>query len=54
MLDGQPSDEQYMKELYERFLKGVVDNDNSEFYEKDELLDIYDSVSYTHLRAHET
>lgn len=42
MLDGQPSDEQYMKELYERFLKGVVDNDNSEFYEKDELLDIYD------------
>jgi len=42
MLEGQPSDEQYMKELYERFLKGVVENDNSEFYEQDELLDIYD------------
>ena len=42
MLDGQPTDEQYMRELYERFLKGVRDNMNSEFYEEDELLDIYD------------
>lgn len=42
MLDGQQSDEQYMRELYERFLKNVRDNDNSEFYEEDELLDIYD------------
>lgn len=42
MLDGQQSDEQYMKELYERFRKGVLDNDSSEFYDEDELLDIYD------------
>lgn len=42
MLDGQQSDEQYMRELYERFLAGVRDNNNSEFYEEDELLDIYD------------
>ena len=36
------SDEQYMRELYERFLQDVMNNDNSEFYEEDELLDIYD------------
>ena len=42
MLDGQQTDEQYMRELYERFLNGVRDNNNSEFYEEDELLDIYD------------
>lgn len=42
MLDGQQSDEQYMKQLYLRFLQGVKDNNNSEFYEMDELLDIYD------------
>ena len=42
MLDGQQSDEQYMKELYERFRKGVLANDASEFYDEDELLDIYD------------
>ena len=42
MLDGQQSDEQYMKELYERFRKGVLANDSSEFYDEDELLDIYD------------
>jgi len=42
MFDGQQSDEQYMRELYEKFLAGVRDNDNSEFYEEDELLDIYD------------
>lgn len=42
MLDSQQSDEQYMRELYERFLKGVLENDNSEFYDQDELLDIYD------------
>lgn len=42
MLDGQQSDEQYMRELYERFLNGVLSNDNSEFYDQDELLDIYD------------
>ena len=34
MLDGQQTDEQYMRELYERFLNGVRDNNNSEFYEK--------------------
>lgn len=42
MLDGHQTDEQYMRELYERFLAGVRDNNNSEFYEEDELLDIYD------------
>ena len=42
MLDGHQTDEQYMRELYERFLAGVKDNNNSEFYEEDELLDIYD------------
>ena len=42
MLDGQQSDEQYMQQLYLRFLSEVNDNNNSEFYEKDELLDIYD------------
>lgn len=42
MIDGQQSDEQYMRELYQRFLAGVKDSDNSEFYEEDELLDIYD------------
>lgn len=36
------SDEQYMRELYERFLNDVMNNNNSEFYEEDELLDIYD------------
>lgn len=36
------SDEQYMRELYHRFLADVMDNNNSEFYEEDELLDIYD------------
>lgn len=36
------SDEQYMRELYERFLSDVMNNNNSEFYEEDELLDIYD------------
>ncbi len=36
------SDEQYMRELYRRFLADVMNNNNSEFYEKDELLDIYD------------
>lgn len=42
MIDGQQSDEQYMKQLYLRFRQGVMDNDNSEFYDEDELLDIYD------------
>lgn len=42
MIDGPQNDEQYMRELYERFLKGVRENNNSEFYEEDELLDIYD------------
>jgi len=42
MLDGQLSDEQYMRDLYGRFLQGVRENNNSEFYEEDELLDIYD------------
>lgn len=42
MLDGQQSDEQYMRELYLRFLSDVKNNNNSEFYEEDELLDIYD------------
>lgn len=31
-----------MRELYERFLDDVMNNNNSEFYEEDELLDIYD------------
>ena len=42
MIDGQQSDEQYMRQLYIRFRQGIVDNDNSEFYDEDELLDIYD------------
>jgi tetratricopeptide (TPR) repeat protein len=42
MLDSQQSDEQYMRQLYLRFLEDVKTNNNSEFYEKDELLDIYD------------
>lgn len=42
MFDGQQSDEQYMKELYEKFRAGVRNNNNAEFYEEDELLDIYD------------
>lgn len=41
-LSPQSSDEQYMRELYLRFRKNVEENDNSEFYEQDELLDIYD------------
>lgn len=36
------SDEQYMRDLYNRFLSDVMNNNNSEFYEEDELLDIYD------------
>ena len=36
------SDEQYMRDLYNRFRADVMDNNNSEFYEEDELLDIYD------------
>ena len=42
MKDGAQSDEQYMRELYERFRHGVMNNDNSEFYDENELLDIYD------------
>lgn len=42
MLDGQQSDEQYMRQLYLRFLAEVRENNNSEFYDEDELLDIYD------------
>ncbi len=36
------SDEQYMRDLYNRFRADVMANNNSEFYEEDELLDIYD------------
>lgn len=36
------NDEQYMRDLYNRFRADVMENNNSEFYEEDELLDIYD------------
>ncbi len=36
------NDEQYMRDLYDRFRADVMNNNNSEFYEEDELLDIYD------------
>lgn len=42
MIEGPQNDEQYMRDLYERFRKGVCENNNSEFYDEDELLDIYD------------
>lgn len=36
------NDEDYMKELYERFRDDVMSGKQPDFYDKDELLDIYD------------
>lgn len=42
MQNGKQSDEQYLKKLYDRFVGDVMYNRNSEFYDENELLDIFD------------
>lgn len=42
MLDKEETDEQYLRRLYERFRGEVVAGGPIDYYEKDELLDIYD------------